>query len=347
MEHLAERSTTPLPGFRDDTIVSGSAASPLDTTTAPDERPGEGRHIGDVFSCRRKPVYSEETYTDTVTNKKPARLSITKVKQFQGSSSFVKRSQWSIDQLRQVNGIDSNKDCPEFDLMFDTTFDQWVASSSGEKCTFIQILHHTCQRYCSARKPDFLNCQAKLLGGRNWNCLPNTCPEVLVLICWCAHLSARPRQDKRLLPFLSFWTCAVTCVRRACSFESPSPRSAASPGPYRRIPIPRGPSRSPTGRPVLPRTASFSHGPPRSPTDRLVLPRAAPFSRGPPRSPTGRPVLPWAVPFSRALSYLVLTCGVLPCHSPISCRALPLLRTTHISLFVSEPSLVHMNELVL
>ncbi|XP_033844589.1 syntaxin-binding protein 6 isoform X1 [Periophthalmus magnuspinnatus] len=102
-----------------------------------------------------------------VTNKKPAHLSITKVKQFPGSSSFVKRSQWSIDQLRQINGIDSNKDCPEFDLLFDTAFDQWVASSSGEKCTFIQILHHTCQRYCSARKPDFLNCHSKLLGGNS------------------------------------------------------------------------------------------------------------------------------------------------------------------------------------
>uniref|UniRef100_A0A3Q2V5R1 Syntaxin binding protein 6 (amisyn) n=1 Tax=Haplochromis burtoni TaxID=8153 RepID=A0A3Q2V5R1_HAPBU len=58
-------------------------------------------------------------------------------------------------------------DCPEFDLMFDTAFDQWVAGSSGEKCTFIQILHHTCQRYSSARKPEFVNCQSKLLGGNS------------------------------------------------------------------------------------------------------------------------------------------------------------------------------------
>ncbi|XP_028251443.1 syntaxin-binding protein 6 isoform X1 [Parambassis ranga] len=99
-----------------------------------------------------------------VTNKKPTHVSITKVKQFQGSSAFVKRSQWTIDQLRQVNGIDSNKDCPEFDLMFDNAFDQWVAGSAGEKCTFIQILHHTCQRYSSGRKPEFVNCQSKLLG---------------------------------------------------------------------------------------------------------------------------------------------------------------------------------------
>ncbi|XP_067335435.1 syntaxin-binding protein 6 isoform X1 [Channa argus] len=100
----------------------------------------------------------------SVTNKKPSHVSITKVKQFQGSSAFVKRSQWTVDQLRQVNGIDPNKDSPEFDLMFDNAFDQWVAGSAGEKCTFIQILHHTCQRYNSMPKPEFVNCQAKLLG---------------------------------------------------------------------------------------------------------------------------------------------------------------------------------------
>ncbi|XP_064177574.1 syntaxin-binding protein 6 isoform X1 [Anguilla rostrata] len=102
----------------------------------------------------------------SVTNKKPSHVSITKVKQFEGSSSFVKRSQWTIEQLRQVNGIDPNRDCPEFDLMFDNAFDQWVASSAGEKCTFVQILHHTCQRYSVERKPEFVNCQSKLLGGK-------------------------------------------------------------------------------------------------------------------------------------------------------------------------------------
>lgn len=49
------------------------------------------------------------TFVSTVTNKKPSHVSITKVKQFQGSSAFVKRSQWTVDQLRQVNGIDPNK----------------------------------------------------------------------------------------------------------------------------------------------------------------------------------------------------------------------------------------------
>uniref|UniRef100_A0A3Q4I9H7 Syntaxin binding protein 6 (amisyn) n=1 Tax=Neolamprologus brichardi TaxID=32507 RepID=A0A3Q4I9H7_NEOBR len=109
----------------------------------------------------------------SVTNKKPSHVSITKVKQFQGSSAFVKRSQWTIDQLRQVNvtscsfSLTTHSHFLLFDLMFDTAFDQWVAGSSGEKCTFIQILHHTCQRYSSARKPEFVNCQSKLLGGNS------------------------------------------------------------------------------------------------------------------------------------------------------------------------------------
>ncbi|XP_077416070.1 syntaxin-binding protein 6 [Vanacampus margaritifer] len=103
----------------------------------------------------------------SVTNKKPAHVTITKVKKFQGLPAFVKRSQWTIDQLRQVNGIDSNKDSPEFDLTFDNAFDQWVAGSAGEKCTFVQILHHTCQRYIPMRKPEFVNCQSKLLGGNS------------------------------------------------------------------------------------------------------------------------------------------------------------------------------------
>ncbi len=57
------------------------------------------------------------------------------------------------------------QDCPEFDLTFENGFDQWTAGSSGEKCVFVQILHHTCQRFIPERKPEFINCPAKLLGG--------------------------------------------------------------------------------------------------------------------------------------------------------------------------------------
>ncbi|MBW00804.1 Syntaxin-binding protein 6, partial [Eschrichtius robustus] len=101
----------------------------------------------------------------SVTNKKPTQASITKVKQFEGSTSFVRRSQWMLEQLRQVNGIDPNRDSAEFDLLFENAFDQWVASTASEKCTFFQILHHTCQRYLTDRKPEFINCQSKIMGG--------------------------------------------------------------------------------------------------------------------------------------------------------------------------------------
>uniref|UniRef100_A0A8C9YSN6 Syntaxin binding protein 6 (amisyn), like n=1 Tax=Sander lucioperca TaxID=283035 RepID=A0A8C9YSN6_SANLU len=83
----------------------------------------------------------------SVTNTRPHQLLITKVKRFGGSSTFTRRSQWTVDQLRQVNGINPNKDSPEFNLVFDNAVDLWLASSSAEKCIFVQILYHACQIY--------------------------------------------------------------------------------------------------------------------------------------------------------------------------------------------------------
>ncbi|XP_041950278.1 syntaxin binding protein 6 (amisyn), like isoform X1 [Alosa sapidissima] len=126
----------------------------------------------------------------SATNKLPAQLFITKVKQFEGSPRLSKTSHWTIEQLRQVDGINPNKDCPEFDLAFERTFDQWVAGSEAEKCMFIQILYQACQNYwmckdgqtnpgevkdpqkpgkVEARKgptvprTSFINCQSKLM----------------------------------------------------------------------------------------------------------------------------------------------------------------------------------------
>ena len=44
------------------------------------------------------------------------------------------------------------QDCPEFDLVFDNAFDQWVASSAAEKCIFIQIMYHACQTYWEGKE---------------------------------------------------------------------------------------------------------------------------------------------------------------------------------------------------
>ncbi|XP_072512939.1 syntaxin binding protein 6 (amisyn), like isoform X2 [Salminus brasiliensis] len=87
----------------------------------------------------------------SVTNKRPAQVFITKVKQYPGSPRFAKRSQWSVSQLRRVDGINPNKDTPEFDLGFDHNYDQWVAGSAAEKCMFVQILYHACQNYWEGR----------------------------------------------------------------------------------------------------------------------------------------------------------------------------------------------------
>ncbi|NXB49659.1 STXB6 protein, partial [Leucopsar rothschildi] len=122
---------------------------------------GQGEYL--TYICLSVTCFS----VCSVTNKKPAQASITKVKQFEGSTSFVRRTQWMLEQLRQVNGIDPNRDSPEFDLLFENAFDQWVANTASEKCTFFQILHHTCQRYLTDKKPEFINCQSKIMGGNS------------------------------------------------------------------------------------------------------------------------------------------------------------------------------------
>uniref|UniRef100_A0A673J9A4 Syntaxin binding protein 6 (amisyn), like n=1 Tax=Sinocyclocheilus rhinocerous TaxID=307959 RepID=A0A673J9A4_9TELE len=128
----------------------------------------------------------------SVTNSRPAQVLITKVKKYRGTRQLAKRSQWSVKQLRQVNGINPDKDTPEFDLVFDRTTDQWVASSAAEKCMFVQVLYHACQNYWEAKlaqanpaspgdqktpgapenkkspgapsQTSFVNCQQKLMG---------------------------------------------------------------------------------------------------------------------------------------------------------------------------------------
>ncbi|XP_026147154.1 syntaxin-binding protein 6-like [Carassius auratus] len=128
----------------------------------------------------------------SVTNSRPAQVLITKVKRFRGTRQLAERSQWSVEQLRQVNGINPNKDTPEFDLVFDRTTDQWMASSAAEKCMFVQVLYHACQNYWEAKlaqasaaspadqktpgatenkkspgapsQTSFVNCQQKLMG---------------------------------------------------------------------------------------------------------------------------------------------------------------------------------------
>uniref|UniRef100_A0A8C4R7F4 Syntaxin binding protein 6 n=1 Tax=Eptatretus burgeri TaxID=7764 RepID=A0A8C4R7F4_EPTBU len=100
----------------------------------------------------------------SVTNDKPHKAFITKVKKFDSSEGFVQRSRWTLAQIQRVDGISVAGNSTEFDIIFDECHDQWSASSSAEKGTFLQILHHTCQRYISPT-PSFVNCPPHCLTG--------------------------------------------------------------------------------------------------------------------------------------------------------------------------------------
>ncbi|XP_077567700.1 syntaxin binding protein 6 (amisyn), like [Stigmatopora nigra] len=102
------------------------------------------------LSSRSKGNYSTFICV-SVTNTRPEQLLISKVKHFSGSLTFIRTSQWVVEQLQQVNGINPSKDSPEFDLVFINTVDQWVANSAAEKCILIHILHSACQNYWRRR----------------------------------------------------------------------------------------------------------------------------------------------------------------------------------------------------
>uniref|UniRef100_A0A3B4AFT1 Exocyst complex component Sec3 PIP2-binding N-terminal domain-containing protein n=1 Tax=Periophthalmus magnuspinnatus TaxID=409849 RepID=A0A3B4AFT1_9GOBI len=82
----------------------------------------------------------------SVTKNKPQKLYIIKVKR-SGDSGFTRRSQWTVEELRQVNGINPHKDSPEFELTFDNTVDHWVTRSAADKCIFVQVLYGACKAH--------------------------------------------------------------------------------------------------------------------------------------------------------------------------------------------------------
>lgn len=81
----------------------------------------------------------------SVTKSKPQQLYISKVKK--NGESFTRRSQWRVEELRQVNGINPHKDSPEFELTFDNTVDHWLTRSAADKCIFVQVLYGACKTH--------------------------------------------------------------------------------------------------------------------------------------------------------------------------------------------------------
>ncbi|XP_057679604.1 syntaxin binding protein 6 (amisyn), like isoform X1 [Corythoichthys intestinalis] len=87
----------------------------------------------------------------SVTNTRPQQLLISKVKHFSDSLAFTRTSQWMVEQLQQVDGINPDKDSPEFDLVFINAVDQWAASTAAEKCILVHVLYRACQTYWGAK----------------------------------------------------------------------------------------------------------------------------------------------------------------------------------------------------
>ncbi|KAF4099274.1 syntaxin binding protein 6 (amisyn), like isoform X1 [Onychostoma macrolepis] len=178
----------------------------------------------------------------SVTNSRPAQVLITKVKRYRGTRQLTKRSQWSVEQLRQVNGINPDKDTPEFDLVFDRTTDQWVASSAAEKCMFVQVLYHASQNYWEAKlaqanpaspadqktpgapenkkspgassQTSFVNCQQKLMG--------DAC-SVNMVIYRCKIFLNRMKNSMTANQGRSQREAAAVKASRSRSRSSPSP----------------------------------------------------------------------------------------------------------------------------
>jgi len=66
---------------------------------------------------------------------------------------------------------------------------------------FVQILHHTCQRFIPERKPEFTNCQSKLLGGET----PHS--DILYTLsfsCFCVFCALSSAAVVHLLPVSTF-----------------------------------------------------------------------------------------------------------------------------------------------
>lgn len=81
----------------------------------------------------------------SVTKNKPQHLYISKVKKT--GDSLIRKCQWTVQELRQVNGINPHKDTPEFELTFDNSVDHWVTRSAADKCIFIQVLYGACKTH--------------------------------------------------------------------------------------------------------------------------------------------------------------------------------------------------------
>ncbi|KAK7070457.1 Exocyst complex component 1 [Halocaridina rubra] len=123
--------------------------------------PSEERLIGVLYVTKPGKKKKTSFLCATINKEKPVYATIHQVKKTD-KDVYKKKFSWPLRELQVVDGSDENKDTAELDLTFDRVY-KWVANSTPDKHTFIQVLWKLCCRYLPKQKPQFINIPASLI----------------------------------------------------------------------------------------------------------------------------------------------------------------------------------------
>uniref|UniRef100_A0A0P4W1N6 Exocyst complex component Sec3 PIP2-binding N-terminal domain-containing protein n=1 Tax=Scylla olivacea TaxID=85551 RepID=A0A0P4W1N6_SCYOL len=123
--------------------------------------PSEERLVGVLYVTKLGKKKKTSFLCATINKEKPVYATIHQVKKTD-KDVYKKKTSWRLRELQVVDGRDENKDTAELDLTFDRVY-KWVANSTPDKHTFIQVLWKLCCRYLPKQKPQFINIPAELI----------------------------------------------------------------------------------------------------------------------------------------------------------------------------------------
>ncbi|XP_041359925.1 exocyst complex component 1-like isoform X2 [Gigantopelta aegis] len=116
-----------------------------------------------VISVSKPSKKKKTSYLCAVLNttETPIRVCVYVVKKADRGDAYKKQLSWLLKELRVVDGKNSDKEMPEFDLHFEKVY-KWVASCPKDRDSFISCLWRLSRRYL-IQKPDFVNISEDLL----------------------------------------------------------------------------------------------------------------------------------------------------------------------------------------
>lgn len=123
--------------------------------------PTEERLVGVLYVTKPGKKKKTSFLCATINKEKPVYATIHQVKKTD-KDAYKKKSSWPLRELQVVDGRDENKDTAELDLTFDRVY-KWVANSTPDKHSFIQVLWKLCCRYLPKQKPQFINIPTELI----------------------------------------------------------------------------------------------------------------------------------------------------------------------------------------